>query len=131
MDITRLIALNKRTQEIVSVALENQDWETAYDLIFPGISGQVRKAYSDFGWYDPDSGYDDDVLAFARALKEVAERAEAFTSAAAEPDVLSVEAIVQKIKDLFHELSERRHFSTNETLIIHDLLHRLKKGIQD
>lgn len=131
MDITRLIELNKRTQEIVSAALGNSDWEMAYNLIFPGIIQKVRKAYPDFEWYDPDSGYDDDVLAFARALKEVAERAEAFTSTAPELDVLSVEAIVQKIKDLFQELSERRHFSTNETLIIHDLLHRLKKGIQD
>ena len=49
----------------------NLDWDEKYNFIFSEhISKQIFKALPDFSYYDPDSGYQDDVMAFYLAVKD-------------------------------------------------------------
>ena len=57
--------------KITTVIVESYlDWEDKYDLIFSEkISGRVfRLMYLDY--YDPDTSYQEDVMAFFEAFKE-------------------------------------------------------------
>jgi hypothetical protein len=69
----QLEAINARAQEIVGVAQKTGDWETAYDLIFSNvIINAARVLIKDlnlsFEYYDPDTSYRDDVMAYTNAL---------------------------------------------------------------
>lgn len=64
--IERLKELFEEAKRIVD---SSATWEAKYELIFPGISQQVRK-YVDLQYYDPDSSYEDDVCAYVRALEQ-------------------------------------------------------------
>lgn len=58
-----LTEIYDRMGEIIN---SNRTWEEKYDLIFSEeISQKVP-----FDWYNPDMGYQDDVLAFVRAFDE-------------------------------------------------------------
>ena len=64
----------KRAKELNSYAKE-ADWKSAYGLVFnPKISiaafNLLIKINSELNYYDPDSSYKDDVMAFAIALDE-------------------------------------------------------------
>ena len=66
-----ILSLNQQVQWTVASAMS---WEDKYDLIFnQNCSRKVFAAFSElnlrFDYYDPDADYEDDVLAFANALK--------------------------------------------------------------
>jgi hypothetical protein len=130
MNISALLKNNERVQEIVQVATTNNDWESAYDIIFPTHVRGVRAADPDFSWYDPDSSYQDDVLAFANALKERAERLAAFEVSQSEIDIPDV---VNQITKLLNILQDQETGNWNDvlsinTLRMHPYLKMLMKG---
>lgn len=48
----------------------NLDWDEKYNFVFSEhISKQIFKALPELSYYDPDSDYQDDVLAFYNAVK--------------------------------------------------------------
>lgn len=51
-------------EEAKGIFSSSISWEEKYDLIF---SNNISKKM-DFDWYDPDCGYDDDVIAFMNAF---------------------------------------------------------------
>ena len=51
---------------------QGMDWCKIFDLVF---SDEISKK-CDLDYYNPDTGYDDDVLAFESALKEKVEELE-------------------------------------------------------
>lgn len=66
-----ILALAKRARNIVDSKLS---WKDKYDLIFSqSISQPIFRFFKsmnlDFNYDDPDSSYEDDVLAFVRALE--------------------------------------------------------------
>lgn len=67
MDIERL----KRLAELARIIVDsNMDWEDKYDRFFGGINVSVREAGLNFDYYDPDSSYEDDVLAYNNAFQQ-------------------------------------------------------------
>lgn len=53
-----------------SIVESDMSWEAKYDLIFsPEISQQVFKLVR-LNYYDPDTTYEEDVMAFFNAFKE-------------------------------------------------------------
>ena len=49
----------------------DMSWEAKYDLIFsPDIYQNVRKLARGFDYYDPDTTYEEDVMAFFNDFKE-------------------------------------------------------------
>jgi hypothetical protein len=46
------------------------DWNEKYDQIFSNdISKKIFALFPEIDYYDPDSGYEDDILAFYRAVR--------------------------------------------------------------
>lgn len=61
-----LLELHDKAKEIVQ---SNLSWEAKYDLIFSEkLSKCVFKIARGFEYYDPDSSYKDDVMAFYNAF---------------------------------------------------------------
>jgi hypothetical protein len=59
--------------QIMESIIKNKslEWDEKYNLIFSkNISIELSKLLDDFSYYDPDSGYEDDVLAYYRAVKD-------------------------------------------------------------
>ena len=61
-----------------SEADTEMQWQTLYDMVFTdAVNGQVHKLASTLGvsfeWDDPDGSYEDNVLAYNRALKQFIE----------------------------------------------------------
>ena len=53
------------------VIASNMSWEAKYDLIFsPEISQEVFKLSRDFDYCDPDTTYEEDVMAFFNSFEE-------------------------------------------------------------
>lgn len=49
----------------------DMSWEAKYDLIFsPEISRKVFELVRGFDYYDPDTTYEEDVMAFFNSFKE-------------------------------------------------------------
>lgn len=49
-------------------------WKTKFSLVFSEyLSGELQDLSVDFDWYDPDTTYEEDVLAFCRAINEKAD----------------------------------------------------------
>ena len=75
-----LIALISEAFDIVeSRDTEYKSWHEIYDEIFSAhISSAILRLCNDLGidfdYYDPDADYDDDVLAYIRALEQLAEK---------------------------------------------------------
>lgn len=68
-----LINLNEKVQKLVNQ--EDVDWELKFDLIFsPEISRRIFQIFDElnisFDYYDPDTSYEEDVLALSTALEE-------------------------------------------------------------
>lgn len=63
IEFTKELEIYFKAKEIYE---SDMTWEQKYDLIFSEeISSQVY-----FDYYDPDCGYEDDVIAFMGAFKE-------------------------------------------------------------
>jgi hypothetical protein len=63
MNYEEILKIYERAKRIVASDLE---WDEKYNMIFSEeISRKVK-----FDYYDPDCGYDDDVLAFMRGFDE-------------------------------------------------------------
>lgn len=71
----------KNAQDATNYEMENGNdspgnaWQIAYDLVFnKAVSGAAREALAELNspldYYDPDTSYEEDVCAFADALKE-------------------------------------------------------------
>lgn len=65
----------------------HEAWRTAYDLVFNRSNNKamwtcLRQLNLDFDWYDPDTSYEEDVQAFASALKGLKKRLEPFMARA-------------------------------------------------
>lgn len=73
-NIKEFIKLVGDAQRIIDSPIE---WETKFDLIFSDI---ISKKISELGilfeWCDPDTSYEDDVLAYYNAVKSKAEELE-------------------------------------------------------
>jgi hypothetical protein len=72
---SRLEVLNSQTAAYIAAAESTGDWDTAFGLVFsPAISQRVfvlvRELGSALDYYDPDTTYEEDVRAFARALED-------------------------------------------------------------
>jgi hypothetical protein len=64
----KIVKLNNKTQEIIN--RDDLEWEQKYDKIFSDkISRKVQKLIR-LDYYDPDTSYEEDVMAFASALNE-------------------------------------------------------------
>ena len=49
------------------------EWENIYDIIFGDeVSGVVVDAIPNFDWFNPDTTYKEDVLAFIQAFLNIA-----------------------------------------------------------
>ena len=83
--IAELEELNDLVQSLVTAAYQDAKpstgdfndpvWERVYDAVFSdAVSIRVFSLFGklnmSFDWYDPDTTYEEDVVAFARALKE-------------------------------------------------------------
>lgn len=70
-----LINLNEKVQRLIT---EDINWEIKYDLIFSeNVSRKVFNLMKElnirFDYYDPDTSYEEDSLAFSNALNEKVE----------------------------------------------------------
>lgn len=64
------IALAREVQRICDT---DASWEMKYELVFSKeLSGRLQALYS-LDYYDPDTTYEEDVLAFCRAVNEKAD----------------------------------------------------------
>lgn len=62
-----------RLAEMLKVIVDTPvSWETKFKLIFPDLRDELEITGIKIEWYNPDCGYDDDVLAFADAVEEKA-----------------------------------------------------------
>lgn len=60
--------LSKWEEEAV---LGELSWEDLYDIVFSKkVSKQIYKILPNFTWYDPDTTYQEDVVAFITQFKE-------------------------------------------------------------
>lgn len=60
--------LSKWEEEAV---LEELSWEDLYDIVFSKkVSKRIYKILPNFTWYDPDTTYQEDVVAFITQFKE-------------------------------------------------------------
>lgn len=72
--VTR-VQMAKPTQSEADAEIQ---WQTLYDMVFTdAVNGQVHKLATTLGvsftWDDPDGSYEDDVLAYNKALKAFVE----------------------------------------------------------
>lgn len=59
-------------REVERICTSSASWETKYELVFSkSISGRMFALYP-LDYYDPDTSYEEDVLAFCSAAKEKA-----------------------------------------------------------
>lgn len=57
--------------EAKSIIESNLSWEAKYDMIFSeDISQRLFKLASSFTYYDPDTSYEEDVMAFYNAFTD-------------------------------------------------------------
>ena len=67
-DTNYLLELHDNATQIVE---SNLSWEAKYDLIFsPNLSRKVFDICRGFDYYDPDTTYEEDVMAFYNAFTE-------------------------------------------------------------
>ena len=69
MNYQQQVEIYQRAKRIIASDLE---WEDKYDMIF---SDEISKKVN-FNWYDPDTSYEEDVLAFMSAFDEYMEKQE-------------------------------------------------------
>lgn len=69
--IKDFIDIAEQAQRIVE---SDADWETKYEIIFSNpVGGRIRDIGIVVDWHDPDTTYEEDVLAYAKALSRKAE----------------------------------------------------------
>jgi len=65
------IELAQRASKIVE---SDASWSTKYGFIFSeDISGKIKETGVEIDYYDPDTSYKEDVLAYVKALNEKAD----------------------------------------------------------
>ena len=64
------ICLAREAQRICDT---DATWETKYELVFSDEMSIRMEELIDFDWCDPDTSYEEDVLAFCRAATEKAD----------------------------------------------------------
>ena len=61
----------KLTKWEEEAALGELSWEDLYDIVFSKkVSRRIYKILPNFRWYDPDTTYQEDVVAFISQFKE-------------------------------------------------------------
>ena len=61
----------KLTKWEEEAALGELSWEDLYDIVFSKkVSKRIYKILPNFRWYDPDTTYQEDVVAFISQFKE-------------------------------------------------------------
>ena len=69
--ITKLLRIVNQAERIIAAEIS---WRTKYDLVFSDdIAGAVRDLNIRLEWYDPDTSYEEDVLAYMSAIRERAD----------------------------------------------------------
>ena len=73
-----IIKINTNVQKLI---VEDIDWEVKYDLIFcNAVSKNIFNLFKEIGiffdYYDPDTSYQEDSLAFSNALNDKIEQLE-------------------------------------------------------
>lgn len=73
--LDRFLQIRNEANTLVGLALAGRlDWQFVYDQVFSSsISQAIRNLGFDFEYNDPDGSYEDDVLAYIRALDDYAE----------------------------------------------------------
>lgn len=80
--LQQFVDINQRAHRVIDVALAeypnagNEDWEPwsdVYDTIFSDDISKKALGIVSFDWYDPDTTYYEDVMAFMSAFDEECE----------------------------------------------------------
>ncbi len=79
----QLEMVNLNAQKIVETARQQNDWRTAFDLVFSTpvsrtASSLIARLNLEFDYYDPDTSYEEDVLAYTTALNTFVEEKRPF-----------------------------------------------------
>lgn len=70
MNLKEIENFEKIFKKLTNIVESDLDWDVKFDLVFSkNISQKMLSIYS-FEWYDPDTSYCEDVMAFYRAAKE-------------------------------------------------------------
>lgn len=70
----RFIELARKASQIAN---SDASWQTKYDLIFSSdISEKIKKTEVSCPYYDPDTSYEEDVLAYVSVVNEKADELE-------------------------------------------------------
>jgi hypothetical protein len=76
MRTTTKLQLLSDIEEIEKIIDSDCDWEYKYDRVF-GYTKNIRVLLDElnilFDYYDPDTSYEEDVMAYIRALRSVKE----------------------------------------------------------
>ena len=68
--IQKFVALAKDATRIANSAAT---WEEKYDIVFSEHLSREANSLFSFDYYDPDTSYEEDVMAYVRALQEKAD----------------------------------------------------------
>ncbi len=68
--IRRFLAFYRQIKKLQ--ALANTSWDVKYDIIFDNIMPNIRQTGINVEWVDPDTSYEEDCLAYIRALDGLA-----------------------------------------------------------
>lgn len=63
-------------REVQRICDTDASWETKYEVVFSAALSKRMYAICRFDYYDPDTSYEEDVLAFCRAVNEKADELE-------------------------------------------------------
>ena len=58
------------------IAYSEAAWMTKYELVFTqadSVKAAIKEIGMELEWYDPDTSYEDDLIAFMKALDEIGE----------------------------------------------------------
>jgi len=58
------------------IAYSGVSWHTKFELIFAqadSVKAAIKEIGMELEWYDPDTSYEDDLIAFMKALDEIGE----------------------------------------------------------
>jgi len=58
------------------IAYSKAAWMTKYELVFAqadSVKAAIKEIGMELEWYDPDTSYEDDLIAFMKALDEIGE----------------------------------------------------------
>lgn len=69
--ITKFLYIADQADRVVAADIP---WKTKFSFVFSdAIAGAVRDIGIQVDWYDPDTSYEEDVMAYVNALREKAD----------------------------------------------------------